>query len=152
MFLQVIEKFSSETVVVAAKFNELEQDLDTYLLGNTIGDTHELIHKHEERRSTLEGVSQPVFRRGESAITLIDESKPQLQPNLQILSMAVEEKTYLDGILNQLQGKYSQLIDMWEKRKKELMQCLNLKEFESGFRKVGHLYHQLVHVVCNSSI
>lgn len=124
-------------MVVTAKFEELEQDLDTYLLGSTVGDTHELLQKHEEKRSTLERVAQPVLRQGQTAIGYIDEQKPQPQPDLQLVSMATEEKTYVKGILNQLNSKYSQLIDMWDKRRKELVQCLNLKEFESGFQKVG---------------
>ena len=124
-------------LVVTAKFDELEQNLDTYLLGSSVDDTHELLQKHEEKRSTLERVSQPVLRKGQTSIRLIDEQKPQLQPNLQIVSMAAEEKKYVKDILNQLNTKYSQLIDMWDKRKKELIQCLNLKEFESGFQQVS---------------
>ena len=50
--------------------------------------------------------------------------------------MPSQERQQVEGIVTHLKLRCSQLMDMWEKRWKELMQCMDLREFEAGYQKV----------------
>ena len=131
--MQCIERYSDDALSLSARYEELEKDLDTHILGDNIEDTKELISSHDEKRYQLEDISQPVFLKGEELIQRIQDSVPRVPP----VSVAAQELSYMESVLNEVRVKYNQLVDMWEKRRKELVHCLNLKEFELGFHKVS---------------
>ena len=141
MSLQEIERLSDDVVSLDGKFDSLEQDLDTHLLGRDSVDTEELIEDHETKRAMLDNVAQPVLQRGEHLIDTIRANEAPIPPSQNYPGSpahgaASQERQQVQGILSHLNLRYSQLVDMWEKRRKELMQCKELREFEAGFQKV----------------
>ena len=122
------------------KFDELEQQLDTHRLGSNIIETGDLLQEHEARRDLLDNVAQPLIKRGEHLINSIKANEPPIPPSLNFpgssSAMPSHERQQMEGIVNMLMHRYNQLLDMWEKRWKELMQCMDLREFEAGYKKV----------------
>ena len=55
--------------------------------------------------------------------------------------MPSHERQQIEGIVTHLKLRCSQLMDMWEKRWKELMQCMDLREFEAGYQNVSDTCH-----------
>ena len=137
---QEIERLSDEAISLDGKFDELEQDLDTHQLGSNLTDTDDLIREHESKRSVLDNVGHPLIQRGEHLISSIKANEPPVAPSQNFpgspASMPSQERQQVEGIVTHLKLRCSQLMDMWEKRWKELMQCMDLREFEAGYQKV----------------
>lgn len=137
---QEIERISEEAISLDDKFDELEQDLDTHQLGNNVADTDNLIREHESKRAVLDNVGHPLIQRGEHLISSIKANEPPVPPSQNFpgspASMPSQERQQVEGIVTHLKLRCSQLMDMWEKRWKELMQCMDLREFEAGYQKV----------------
>lgn len=131
---------SDEAATLNDKFDELEQQLDTHRLGSNIIETGDLLQEHEARRDLLDNVAQPLIKRGEHLINSIKANEPPIPPSLNFpgssSAMPSHERQQMEGIVNMLMHRYNQLLDMWEKRWKELMQCMDLREFEAGYKKV----------------
>lgn len=137
---QEIERISEEAISLDDKFDELEQDLDTHQLGNNVADTDNLIREHESKRAVLDNVGHPLIQRGEHLISSIKANEAPVPPSQNFpgspASMPSQERQQVEGIVTHLKLRCSQLMDMWEKRWKELMQCMDLREFEAGYQKV----------------
>ncbi|XP_044173190.1 SEC14 domain and spectrin repeat-containing protein 1-B-like isoform X2 [Acropora millepora] len=135
-----IDELSDEAATLNDKFDELEQQLDTHRLGSNIIETGDLLQEHEARRDLLDNVAQPLIKRGEHLINSIKANEPPIPPSLNFpgssSAMPSQERQQMEGIVNVLMHRYNQLLDMWEKRWKELMQCMDLREFEAGYKKV----------------
>lgn len=137
---QEIERLSDEAISLDDKFDSLEQDLDTHQLGNNVTDTDNLICEHETKRAVLDNVGHPLIQRGEHLISSIKANEPPLPPSQNFpgspASMPSQERQQVEGIVTHLKLRCDQLMDMWEKRWKELRQCMDLREFEAGYQKV----------------
>ena len=137
---QEIERLSDEAISLDDKFDSLEQDLDTHQLGNNVTDTDNLIREHETKRAVLDNVGHPLIQRGEHLISSIKANEPPLPPSQNFpgspASMPSQEGQQVEGIVMHLKLRCDQLMDMWEKRWKELRQCMDLREFEAGYQKV----------------
>lgn len=122
------------------KFDELEQDLDTHQLGNDIAETDGLIRQHETKRALLDNIAYPLIQRGEHLISSIKANEPPIPPSQNFTgspaSLPSQERQQVEGNVTQLKLRCSQLMDMWEKRWKELIQCMDLLEFDAGYQKV----------------
>ena len=114
-------------------FEEVERDLQKPLLGDDVASTKDLIRDHDEKRFHLEDISEPVFLKGEELIQRIQENVPRVPPG----SAGAQDLSYMESVLDDVRFKYNRLVELWEDRRKELMQCLNLREFENGFQQVG---------------
>lgn len=140
LLFQEIERLSDEAVSLNEKFDELEQDLDTHQLGNNVADTEDLIHQHEAKRALLDNVAHPLIQRGEHLISSLKANEPPIPPSQNFpgspASLPSQERQQVEGIVTQVKLRCSQLMDMWEKRWKELIQCMDLLEFEAGYQKV----------------
>ena len=142
---QEIERISDEAISLDDKFDELEQDLDTHQLGSNVTDTDNLIREHESKRSVLDDFGHPLIQRGEHLISLIKANEPPVPASQNFpgspASMPSHERQQIEGIVTHLKLRCSQLMDMWEKRWKELMQCMDLREFEAGYQNVSDTCH-----------
>lgn len=138
--MQEIDELSDEAASLNEKFDELEQQLDTHRLGSNIIETGDLLQEHEARRDLLDNVAQPLIKRGEHLINSIKANEPPIPPSLNFpgssSAMPSQERQQMETIVSVLMHRYNQLLDMWEKRWKELMQCMDLREFEAGYKKV----------------
>lgn len=140
MSFQEIERLSDEAISLNENFDELEQDLDTHLLGSNITDTEDLLQQHEAKRAMLDNVGHPLIQRGEHLISSIKANEPPVPPSQNFpgsaASLPSQERQQVEDIVTHLKLRCDQLMDMWEKRWKELMQCMDLREFEAGYQKV----------------
>lgn len=141
---QEIDRLSDDAVMVNEKFDGLEQHLDTHRLGSDIAETDDLIQEHETKRAVLDNVGQPLIQRGEHLISSIKANEPPTPPSQNFpggpASMPSQERQQVENIVTPLTHRCNQLIDMWEKRWKELMQCMDLRQFEAGYQKVSANY------------
>ena len=138
---QEIDKLSDDASSVNEKFDELEQHLDTHLLGGNILETDGLIQEHKAKRAVLDNIGNPLIQRGEHLISSIKANEPPVPPSQNFpgspAMVPSQELQHVERIVTQLTHRCNQLMDMWEKRWKELMQCMDLREFEAGYQKVS---------------
>ncbi|KAJ7353791.1 S14 domain and spectrin repeat-containing protein 1 [Desmophyllum pertusum] len=76
-----IERLSDEAISLNENFDELEQDLDTHLLGSNITDTEDLLQQHEAKRAMLDNVGHPLIQRGEHLISSIKANESPVPPS-----------------------------------------------------------------------
>ena len=149
LLLQEIDKLSDDAVSLNEKFDDLEQHLDTHRLGSDIVETGDLLQEHEAKRGLLDNVAQPLIQKGEQLMRSIKANEPPVPPSLNfagsVAAMPSQERQQVESIVKLLTHRYNQLLDMWEKRWKELMQCMDLRDFEAGYKKVSlHMLHVLM--------
>ena len=130
------------------KLDELEQDLDTHRLGSNLEETDDLIQQHEAKRAVLDNDAHPLIQRGERLISSLKANEPPIPPSQNfpgsMASMPSQERQQVEGIVTLLTHRCNQLMDMWEKRWKELMQCMDLRQFEAGYQKVRVFFQMLL--------
>lgn len=149
---QDIERLSDEAISLNEKFDELEQDLDTHQLGTNIAETEDLLQQHETKRALLDNVAHPLIQRGEHLISSIKANEPPIPPSQNFpgspASLPSQERQQVEGTVTHLKLRCSQLMDMWQKRWKELTQCMDLREFEAGYQQVQrYQIYQIGHTV-----
>ena len=135
---------SDDAISLNEKFDELEQHLDTLELGRSIAETEDLLQEHEIKRAVLDVDGKPLIQRGEHLISSIEANEPPIPPSLNYpgspAAMGSQERQQVESIVTQLRHRCNQLVDMWEKRWKELIQCMDLRQFEAGYQKVSGSY------------
>ena len=114
--------------------------MESETLGDTISETKSLISAHEKKRRILNGISQPVIKRGRDLVRWIESYEPRIPQGLrhsgEPVPMETEEKSQLKETLEELIRKDDQAFRSWENRMSDLLQSRDMKEFESGFHKV----------------
>lgn len=135
---------SDEAISLNEKFDELDEQLDINRLGSNVAETEDLIQEHEAKRAVLDNVAQPLIQRGERLISTIKANEPPIPPSQNFpgnpASLPSQERQQLESIVTLLTHRCNQLLGMWEKRWKELLQCMDLRQFEAGYQKVGAKY------------
>ena len=111
-------------------------------------ETDALIQEHKAKRAVLDSVGNPLIQRGEHLISSIKANEPPVPPSQNFPGSPAlapsQELQQVERIVTQLTHRCNQLTDMWEKRWKELIQCMDLREFEAGYKKVKHLHGAIV--------
>lgn len=135
---------SDEAISLNEKFDELDEQLDVNRLGSNVAETEDLIQEHEAKRAVLDNVAQPLIQRGERLISTIKANEPPIPPSQNFpgnpASLPSQERQQLESVVTLLTHRCNQLLGMWEKRWKELLQCMDLRQFEAGYQKVGAKY------------
>ena len=107
-------------------------------------ETDALIQEHKAKRAVLDSVGIPLIQRGEHLISSIKANEPPVPPSQNFPGSPAlapsQELQQVERIVTQLTQRCNQLTDMWEKRWKELIQCMDLREFEAGYKKVSNVF------------
>ena len=135
---------SDEAISLNEKFDDLEEQLDTNRLGSNITEAEDLIQEHEAKRAVLDNVALPLIQRGEHLISAIKANEPPIPPSQNFpgspASLPSQERQQVESIVTVLTHRCNQLLDMWEKRWKELLQCMDVRQFEAGYQKASAKY------------
>ena len=132
--MQAIERFDTQVNELQAQFEEIELQLNTHILGGDITDTEELVTQHGAKQLAIEEVSEGTFTYGNE---LLEDLRRQTEADGEKAShSALFTLQHIEESMASLDAKRSQLLDMWQKRTKELNQCLQLRKFEMGCEEV----------------
>lgn len=123
------------------ELNNFQQNLESAALGDTISEKESLISAHETKRRILNGITQPVIKRGRDLVRWIASYEPQIpaqgmRRTGESVPMETEEKSQLKETLEELIRRDDEVFRGWENKMSDLLQSRDLKDFESGFQKV----------------